>query len=178
MGRAAICKRAQIIAAFKGGNQPASTGYFGDLQKPRGGPGIVVLMEPQRSQRVGLMGVEASRNKDKLGHKSGQGRQNPVVHGGAELGRSGHGRQRGVNDICRRSRARSRCRSLDRVASGESNRKNSDGSFQNIAWVPLPWWTSKSTTATRSRPYACFAWAPPTATLLNRQKPMARVGSA
>jgi hypothetical protein len=51
------------------------------------------------------------------------------------------------------------------------------GSSVNIASVPLPWWTSKSTIATRSRPCAS-ACAAPTATLLNRQNPIARSRSA
>ena len=40
--------------------------------------------------------------------------------------------------------------------------------------VPLPWWTSKSTIATRVSPCRSSACAAATATLLNRQKPIAR----
>ncbi len=43
--------------------------------------------------------------------------------------------------------------------------------------MPLPWWTSKSTIATRARP-AARACAAATAMLLNRQKPIARSASA
>ena len=39
--------------------------------------------------------------------------------------------------------------------------------------VPLPWWTSKSTIATRSRPRTSSAWRAATATLLKKQKPIA-----
>ena len=47
----------------------------------------------------------------------------------------------------------------------------------NAAWVPLPWWMSKSTTATLPRPAAWAARAA-TATLEKMQKPMGRPGSA
>ena len=39
--------------------------------------------------------------------------------------------------------------------------------------VPLPWWTSKSTIATRSRPRTSSACRAATATLLKKQKPIA-----
>ena len=39
--------------------------------------------------------------------------------------------------------------------------------------VPLPWWTSKSTMATRSSPRTSSAWRAATATLLKKQKPIA-----
>ena len=39
--------------------------------------------------------------------------------------------------------------------------------------VPLPWCTSKSTMATRSRPRTSSAWRAAMATLLKKQKPMA-----
>ena len=47
-----------------------------------------------------------------------------------------------------------------------------------MSFVPLPWWTSQSTIITRSSPSESSAWRAATATLLNRQKPIARVGSA
>ena len=47
------------------------------------------------------------------------------------------------------------------------------GSVSKIACVPLPWWTSKSTTATRARPCLSQACAAATAIELNRQKPIA-----
>ena len=52
------------------------------------------------------------------------------------------------------------------------------GSVEKIFSVPLPWWTSKSITATRSMACAASACAAPTATLLRRQKPIARLRSA
>jgi len=42
-----------------------------------------------------------------------------------------------------------------------------------MSCVPLPWCTSKSAIATRRRPCATIACAAPTATLLNRQNPIA-----
>ncbi len=39
--------------------------------------------------------------------------------------------------------------------------------------VPLPWWTSKSMIATRSRPRTSSAWRAAIATLLKKQKPIA-----
>ena len=47
-----------------------------------------------------------------------------------------------------------------------------------MAWVPLPWWASKSRIATRSQPSACRACAAATAALLKTQNPIARAGSA
>ena len=44
--------------------------------------------------------------------------------------------------------------------------------------MPLPWWTSQSKISTRSAPHSAIAWAAATATLLNRQKPIARSRSA
>ena len=44
--------------------------------------------------------------------------------------------------------------------------------------MPLPWWTSQSRTRTRSTPHSASAWAAATATLLKRQKPIARSRSA
>src|SRR3954468_19952445 len=46
------------------------------------------------------------------------------------------------------------------------------------SFVPLPWWTSQSSTKIRSRPSASNACRAATATLLNRQKPIAVRGSA
>ncbi len=37
--------------------------------------------------------------------------------------------------------------------------------------MPLPWWTSQSTIATRSSPRASRAWAAAIATLLKMQNP-------
>ena len=55
-------------------------------------------------------------------------------------------------------------------------------STRSLAWkmslVPLPWCTSQSTIITRSRPRASSAYCAATAMLLNRQKPIAREGSA
>ena len=50
------------------------------------------------------------------------------------------------------------------------------GSSQKMSCVPLPWWTSKSTIATRSSPWSTRRVRAATATLLNRQKPIACVG--
>ena len=47
-----------------------------------------------------------------------------------------------------------------------------------MAWVPLPWWASQSSTATRSQPSAWRACAAATAALLKTQNPIARDGSA
>jgi hypothetical protein len=47
-----------------------------------------------------------------------------------------------------------------------------------MSLVPLPWCTSQSRTNTRSAPSASSACRAATATLLNRQKPIARAGSA
>ena len=51
-------------------------------------------------------------------------------------------------------------------------------SFQKMSWVPLPWWTSKSTMATRSTPWAACAWRAATAALLKKQKPIGVAASA
>ncbi len=55
--------------------------------------------------------------------------------------------------------------------------RNRPSTPSNAAWVPLPWWTSKSTTATFDSPAAWAAWAA-IATLEKMQKPMGRPGSA
>ena len=47
-----------------------------------------------------------------------------------------------------------------------------------MSFVPLPWCTSQSRTSTRSSPSESSACRAATATLLNRQKPIARAGSA
>ncbi len=52
------------------------------------------------------------------------------------------------------------------------------GSAWKMSLVPLPWCTSQSTIITRSRPCASRACRAATATLLNRQKPIARSASA
>jgi hypothetical protein len=56
---------------------------------------------------------------------------------------------------------------------------NSTSSVEwKMSFVPLPWWTSQSTTSTRESPCADSACRAATATLLNRQKPIARAASA
>src|SRR3989344_1849612 len=50
---------------------------------------------------------------------------------------------------------------------------NARGSLARMSSVPLPWCTSKSTTATRRRLYRCSAYLAATATVLKKQKPMA-----
>ena len=47
-----------------------------------------------------------------------------------------------------------------------------------MSLVPLPWCTSQSRISTRSSPRTRRAWVAATATLLNRQNPIARAGSA
>ena len=47
------------------------------------------------------------------------------------------------------------------------------GSSRNNASVPFPWWTSKSTTATRSRPSSRCAWRAAMAALPKMQNPIA-----
>jgi hypothetical protein len=55
---------------------------------------------------------------------------------------------------------------------------STSGARAKIASVPLPWWTSQSRTRTRSASQASSAWRAAIATLLNRQKPIARLRSA
>ncbi|MNL38599.1 hypothetical protein D3C87_1608250 [compost metagenome] len=43
----------------------------------------------------------------------------------------------------------------------------------NTSSVPLPWWTSKSTIATRFKPWASIACRAATATLFKKQNPIA-----
>ena len=64
------------------------------------------------------------------------------------------------------------CRCRDRAASGGSRRKTRVGSALKMSCVPLPWWTSKSTMATRSAPYLRCASRATMATVLMRQKPI------
>ena len=69
-------------------------------------------------------------------------------------------------------------RSFARPVSGYSGdwcelANNTRGSCSKIAWVPLPWCTSKSAMATRSSPCIASACAAATAILLNRQNPIA-----
>ena len=47
-----------------------------------------------------------------------------------------------------------------------------------MSFVPLPWWTSQSRISTREASWADSARRAATATLLNRQKPIARAASA
>ena len=55
---------------------------------------------------------------------------------------------------------------------------STSGELWKIAWVPLPWCTSQSSTSTRSAPSESSAWRAATATFENRQKPIARSASA
>ena len=48
----------------------------------------------------------------------------------------------------------------------------------NMSSVPLPWWTSKSMMAMRSRPCFSSAYAAATPILLKMQKPIDRAGVA
>src|SRR6201998_4336096 len=50
--------------------------------------------------------------------------------------------------------------------------------LRNASAVPLPWWTSQSSTKTRETPSCAIASSAAIATLLNRQNPIARSGSA
>ena len=52
---------------------------------------------------------------------------------------------------------------------------STDGSPKKTSWVPLPWWTSQSTIATRPSPCSRWAQRAAIAMLLKRQKPIARV---
>ena len=49
---------------------------------------------------------------------------------------------------------------------------HTEGSSQNAACVPLPWWASQSTTATRSIPCAACACMAASAVLAKMQPPM------
>ena len=71
---------------------------------------------------------------------------------------------------------RRRCR--DRTATGGCSRRAPRATPWKIAFVPLPWCTSQSSTSTRSAPSESSAWRAATATFENRQKPIARSGSA
>ena len=67
-------------------------------------------------------------------------------------------------------------RSPDRTATGGARRRGRCRRPGRSPRVPLPWWTSKSTIATRSRPSRSCAARAAIATLLKRQKPIARAG--
>ena len=77
---------------------------------------------------------------------------------------------------CRAARPARRCR--DRTATGAARRTGRCRRPRTIACVPLPWWTSKSTIATRSSPSSRCAARAAMATLLKMQKPIARPGIA
>ena len=64
------------------------------------------------------------------------------------------------------------------AATGGCSRTARRARRRKISAVPLPWWTSQSSTNTRCRPSSAIAAAAATATLLNRQKPIARSRSA
>ena len=66
----------------------------------------------------------------------------------------------------------------DTAATRGSSRTARDGSAWKMSFVPLPWWTSQSRISTRSTPCAARACAAATATLLKKQKPIARAASA
>ena len=57
----------------------------------------------------------------------------------------------------------------------DAGRRAPRPSRSKISSVPLPWWTSQSRIRTRSAPHSAIACAAATATLLKRQKPIARV---
>ena len=59
-----------------------------------------------------------------------------------------------------------------------SETKSTWGSPRKISSVPFPWWTSKSTIATRRSPSSDWAWRAAMATLLKMQKPIASDSSA
>ncbi len=56
--------------------------------------------------------------------------------------------------------------------------KRTLGSSRKTSCVPLPWWTSQSTIATRSRPSSAWRARAAMATLLKRQKPIGSSGVA
>src|SRR5918996_915700 len=56
--------------------------------------------------------------------------------------------------------------------------KSTSGDSWKIEFVPLPWWTSQSSTKTRAAPSESSAWRAAIERLANRQKPIARSRSA
>ena len=71
------------------------------------------------------------------------------LHGAAEARRRRRRRQRRVDDVARRRAPRGAGAGVERQLVDRGDRTRV-GSCSKIAWVPLPWWTSKSTIATRS----------------------------
>ena len=127
------------------------------------------------------MGVEPGRDQHQLRGERPRQRHRDVVDERAEdvVARPGRDRQvdRVAGALARADVARpDRCPGYSGDWWIETNRTR--GSAWKMSLVPLPWWTSQSRIITRSSPCASSAWRAATAMLLNRQKPIARAGSA
>ena len=138
----------------------------------RGDPGEVAGVELQLRQRVAPVRVEAGRHQQQLRAEGVERRQQVLAPRRAEAAAAGARRQRRIEDVADAALVRvRRCPGYSGIWC--ELKYSTRGSASKIAWVPLPWCTSKSTIATRARPCLSSACAAATATLLNRQKPIA-----
>ena len=146
-GRAA--QGLQVVTALERGDNPAAGASIRRRHDGAGGPGEVLRLQSCWSaQRIAGVGVEAGRDQDQVGvERRPPASISPSNVAPPELARRAR-RHGGVDDV---ADARSRWiagagparRLVDR---GE---EQASGRPRRSSWVPLPWWTSKSTTATR-----------------------------
>ena len=167
-------QRRQRVAAFERRDEPAAACLCASADQLARHPGVVGLGELETRERILAVRVESRRHVDDLRPVAFERRQPVLAHRLAERVAAAAGRQRDVDHVAATfsvpEYGYSGCWKIDAISTRESPAKMSS--------VPLPWWTSKSMTATRSMPCASSACAAPTATLLKRQKPIARLRSA
>ena len=106
-----------------------------------------------RGHRIPASGSSAWASKPaetstSSGREARDGRLDRVVEGAQVLLVARPGRQRDVQRRLAAARAARRCR--DRTATGAARRRGRSGRPRRSPAVPLPWWTSQSTIATRS----------------------------
>jgi hypothetical protein len=111
----------QIVTTFQCRNNPALAMFVGDFHQLSRGPNKIFVVQPQRCQGVGLVGVETRRDQQEFRLEIDQRRQDYTFPDLPKLPAAGPGRQRRVDDIAG-------CPTF-RLAAGSS---------QNMAWVPLP----------------------------------------
>ena len=170
----------EVVAAFEADQDRRAE--LGGRARDLGGHAGVVAARRACSRRAGRRGGRRSRpRREQVGCEVARQRRDDVLD---ERRRNSPARPRRHRHVDASYPARRRCPTRRRPGPGieralvDARVEHLGRDSQKICSVPLPWWTSQSRIRTRSAPCAASACAAATATLLNRQKPIARVDSA
>ena len=171
-------QRLEVVAAFEH-HAERHVELLGQAAHARRHLRVALAGDAAAGERIARVRVVAGGDEHQPGPVLEPERDHDVLDQRAPRRVAGPGGHRQVDRVALaapRPRVARPARCRDTAATGGCSRRARRDRAWKMSLVPLPWWTSQSRIRTRSAPAASSARRAATATLLKRQKPIARAG--